>query len=169
VLLRYRRSVHRDFVVGLRGGAAPTVGGGTSSRGPICLLQTFGQSQVKMALFGVFHRARLAAPVGLRAPNVIGAHARCVQVRAESDRYRLHNLAPAKGSRRQKKRIGRGHSAGQVWRSVCWCWRRRRRKCVPVPLGLLRRCLQRADESGPMFHTFHGICSCPHPVLFGHG
>jgi hypothetical protein len=37
-----------------------------------------------------------------------------VVVKAAEDRLRLHNLSPAEGSRRQEKRKGRGHAAGQV-------------------------------------------------------
>jgi hypothetical protein len=33
---------------------------------------------------------------------------------AELERLRLHNLTPTPGSRPAKKRVGRGHSAGQV-------------------------------------------------------
>ncbi|PNG99693.1 50S ribosomal protein L15, chloroplastic, partial [Tetrabaena socialis] len=36
---------------------------------------------------------------------------------AESDRLRLHNLAPEPGSRRDQKRKGRGYAAGQKARS----------------------------------------------------
>lgn len=32
---------------------------------------------------------------------------------ASEERVRLHNLAPLKGSRQRKQRIGRGYGAGQ--------------------------------------------------------
>ena len=32
---------------------------------------------------------------------------------ADADRLRLHNLSPLEGSRRTKKRVGRGYGAGQ--------------------------------------------------------
>lgn len=35
-------------------------------------------------------------------------------VAAETERFRLNNLSPQKGSRRQEKRKGRGYGAGQV-------------------------------------------------------
>lgn len=33
----------------------------------------------------------------------------------EGERFRLNNLSPHPGSKHRKKRVGRGHGAGQVW------------------------------------------------------
>ena len=42
-----------------------------------------------------------------------GAAGFTVFANADADRLRLHNLSPLEGSRRTKKRVGRGYGAGQ--------------------------------------------------------
>lgn len=47
-----------------------------------------------------------------KAPRV-GAAGFTTSANADADRLRLHNLSPLEGSRRTKKRVGRGYGAGQ--------------------------------------------------------
>ena len=49
-----------------------------------------------------------------RAPLCGASRSALFPLVAELDRLRLHNLSPEDGSRKNKTRVGRGHSAGQV-------------------------------------------------------
>lgn len=55
-------------------------------------------------------RAAVVAPFGTARPRA--AVVVCAQ--AQTERLRLNNLSPPKGSRRDEKRKGRGYAAGQV-------------------------------------------------------
>ena len=60
-------------------------------------------------------KVRVAAPAKLQAP------ARIPVVRVQAERFRLNNVGPAPGSRREEARKGRGHAAGQVCACVRAC------------------------------------------------
>lgn len=74
--------------------------------------------------------ARVVAPRAARCSVVVkaAANARPKQVFEKDMRFRLDNIGPAPGSRRQEHRKGRGYGAGQV------CTLATRRRCtLPRP------------------------------------
>ena len=74
------------------------------------------------ALKGIFGQlnARAMAPVAVSLPSraqrslTLRASTSELTIEQGMERLRLHNLSPQPGSRKAKKRKGRGHSAGQV-------------------------------------------------------
>ncbi|CAI5970781.1 unnamed protein product [Closterium sp. NIES-64] len=63
-----------------------------------------------------FRGAAISAPRRVAAtatPSAVAVRAQASADAATQERFRLNNLAPQPGSRRQEKRKGRGHAAGQ--------------------------------------------------------
>lgn len=67
-----------------------------------------------MQIFPSALSARRATATSVRAPTMPARAAPVARgVVASDERLRLHNLSPLEGSRRDRKRVGRGHAAGQ--------------------------------------------------------
>ena len=80
--------------------------------------------QVNRACSSDFATGRLLRPVtrlGLKrkAPHATVAATATGATTEYADRFRLNNLSPQKGARRQEKRKGRGYGSGQV--RLCTC------------------------------------------------